>query len=468
MNFALLTSLALAVCAVSPASGLQSTHSIEQKTLEANGSLEVEFEEIMRSGKLPAELTARTPPERLRALIALVDRRTFLEPQSERGFTHGWSGLKQLIKLHGPLPAGAPAGLLRATLTAWETADNPDREGLVRGLCLMAIAADGPSQIANRLGELPAPIADLYAFGLAEAIASAFASQTGLLPPQEIAQSIAAWKSAELITAVEALAAWGVERPDDATRPDDLPRSSRNGPRGVIGQLAVMATFGESQPTLRLAAAQSMLKICEALDRAGARLGVDRPSAIFGLLPSMTALAALAGAPAEPFRAEQLVFMTKGVKQLIKVDDASIQANTVAAMIAIIDAATFNVCMMASNEDILGAPPMHSESLPLAEALGELIDRLSSLPSDHAAWTAANRCAWVAACERHGTKVSQPPCPAIAKAWINAHAAVVVAWRDACKPAADAETDAARIEESRIARIARRAEWEKKLRKETD
>lgn len=416
---------------------------------------------IMSSGRLPDEIEAGASKKLLRMLIEDVDRATFLKPQTERGLENGSAALNALINLHGTLPDGAPPGLLHFMLYQWDgTTRDPSQPGLTQGAALDVIAADGPVHAVRRLKELPSNFADAYATDLAGWVGSRILPA----PLQQSRRPISGWDDeGELREVLEAIGDWGVDRCEDFARIEDLPRKYEGSIVGVVGALGLIAAMAEPTPVLRVEAARSMNRIYQALDRATTRLESKQPIRAYGFLPSMLSLAAISNAPAgtglEPDAIDAIVQSMPKVAQL---SDERIDERILAAIISALESSSADICRFASAPDLPErpvAPNFKQRCTELAEGCVALIERISRIPSDHAAWTPRNRLAWAGACVRAIDPTRNESCEPISKAWAAADAALPAGWVAEAKLAA--EKREATLEERRKARESQRAAWRK-------
>ena len=418
-------------------------------------------DEIMKSGRLPASINTGTPRATLRELILAVDQETYLKPRSSDGFANGSAALQSLLNLHGPLVDGAPEGMVHAMLSLWnENFRDPMKRGIPQQTAFDVIAADGPVHAVRRLKELPSNFADAYATDLAGWVGSRILPA----PLQQSRRPISGWDDeGELRGVLEAIGDWGVDRCEDFARIEDLPRKYEGSIVGVVGALGLIAAMAEPTPVLRVEAARSMNRIYQALDRATTRLESKQPIRAYGFLPSMLSLAAISNAPAgtglEPDAIDAIVQSMPKVAQL---SDERIDERILAAIISALESSSADICRFASAPDLPErpvAPNFKQRCTELAEGCVALIERISRIPSDHAAWTPRNRLAWAGACVRAIDPTRNEGCEPISKAWAAADAALPAGWVAEAKLAA--EKREATLEERRKERESQRVAWRK-------
>ncbi len=425
----------------------------QQSTSDARDGAAVE--EMLSTGRLPSSLSPAASVEELTVLVHSLDRHLFLERQSGKRFGHGNDALRTLLERTGPLPDGMPSGL-RSALWVASQADSSAERGLVAdGLCALAILADGPSRLSRRLGELPSSAADHYAAAVAEAMSGRIVRENAVF-----AGPVKAWTEQEVVAAAASLSAWVDERCEDTTVASALPDNAEKREAKVAGILFATALMGDQLPVARAAMAEASIRMFNAMDATRERLGRPRVGAGIGLT-STPALLALTGVGASSTKFEQVGQLVRAIDAYWQQPNDRVDAKIIAAWVPVLDRMTLELCPMFSAMQANGTGSMLRgfEDLPeLFRACAALIDRLAALPPDHLAWTASNRCEWIAAVDRRAAGGTPVQCVALAKAWNDASSQVPAQWRDECR--ARCAEQATGLDGRRASRKARRDAWE--------
>lgn len=352
-------------------------------------------------------------------------------------------GLHFLIANRNPLPNGAPAGVFDVIETSLRSVpDEPRATALARHrlaseYARLAARADGPTRVKARLAQLGASVGDAYASSVLESVLRSLRPARTVDAPLDADAAHTArddWDVPQLIEVLEAVADREIR--SFATRDASaFPASPNDRLQSITGAFALVALEGNADHGLRIAAADSLVRLREAQISWGARLGLD--GRVFAQFNAATpVLAALSGSASRSDLFAGSAEFCDGIQRLLAVRDESIRVDLIARLIRVMD--------WLPNELI---PPGNQWPRPLVaseldalksifDTLAALVTRVASLPTDHAAWSAENRCLWIATVDGDRSTLADGLCDSLKRAWIDSRTLIPAAWREECTKAA--------------------------------
>ena len=351
--------------------------------------------------------------------------------------------LVRLLEIHGPMPTGAAPELLDALARGLvgepigRRDPQTDRSNFVQRVSRAIALADGPKKALARLRSMSRICSDYHRSEIAlVTLGSLFSLRPG--GPSKPGER---WALAPALDVLEQLAAAEIEFANHCEIGAVPVHAEDLGPSLTAGMGAVAMDEG-ADPEVRVVAACCFMRVIEAQDAMNLRLGLTRRGLLCYISPFSVLLSTLAQSDAQQPGNAGFAARVKAIQRFAELRDESFSSEMLGRLVQMLD------WLSRECEDPDFGPSMKpvtvwpAEYAPLWSAVAQVVARVAAIAPEHVGWTPVNRCLWVAMVDRDRPRLAAMTTPALAKAWIDARAAVPVAWREECTKAAQAKAAA--------------------------
>ena len=361
--------------------------------------------------------------------------------------------LGRVLRARGPLPDGAPpaivglfvqlSDIVTAEVAAQPRARMVEHELLLGNIGATMMAADGPSGTRARWEALSGASRESYAQFIRGAVLTTLA--LGDTRSDAMMQAMGfQWTLDDALPWFPIL----VDREVSRIASCDAAALQRGLESREMGMLLTLMNLAMSEgpvlPEIRLTALEAFMTILDACDARAGALGIAPVRSVFthaGYCPEVwevmtRTLGVLAGvAPFNIFTVDDIF------DRLAHVGFDAMSPSYVARIIRIVDWIAI---------ELSNIPEACAKEMGICAAVARLTNHIAGIPHNHVAWTAANRCIWIAAVDRDRSKYADALCEELKRVWIDARASVPVAWREECTKAAQEKAAASAQTEQNI------------------